>query len=191
VTYFFNGNRTGKFSQELEEYVEIPSDRVPFEQRPWMKAAEITDRVIDAVKSGDYDFIRLNYPNGDMVGHTGIYPAVVCAMEALDLCLGRLIKAVKEAGAVLVVSADHGNSDDMYQRNKKKELVIKEDGTPQAKTSHSLNPVPCIVFDPEGAADYKPVLREGMGISSLAATCIELLGFNPPEDYDPSVLLKE
>jgi len=191
VTYFFNGNRTGKFSEELEEYVEIPSDRVPFEQRPWMKAAEITDRVIDAVKSGAYDFIRLNYPNGDMVGHTGIYPAVVCAMEALDLCLGRLIKAVKEAGAVLVVSADHGNSDDMYQRNKKKELVVKEDGTPEAKTSHSLNPVPCMVFDPEGSGEYKHALREGMGISSLAATCIELLGFEPPEGYDPSVLVTE
>ncbi|MFP4442759.1 MAG: 2,3-bisphosphoglycerate-independent phosphoglycerate mutase [Spirochaetia bacterium] len=190
VTYFFNGNRTGKYSEELEEYVEIPSDRVAFEQRPWMKAAEITDRVIDAVKSGDYDFIRLNYPNGDMVGHTGIFPAVVCAMEALDLCLGRLIKAVREAEGVLIVSADHGNSDDMFQRNKKKEIVLKEDGTPEAKTSHSLNPVPCIVYDPSGKGDYKKTLREGLGISSLTATCIEFLGYEAPEDYDPSVLVR-
>ena len=69
VTYFFNGNKSGKFDEKLEDYVEIPSDTVPFEQRPWMKCAEITDKVIEAIKSGKYDHIRLNYPNGDMVGH--------------------------------------------------------------------------------------------------------------------------
>jgi 2,3-bisphosphoglycerate-independent phosphoglycerate mutase len=109
-------------------------------------------------------------------------------MEGLDLCLGRLIKAVREAEGVLIISADHGNSDDMFQRNKKKEIVVKEDGTPEAKTSHSLNPVPCIVYDPSGRGEYKEALREGLGISSLAATCIEFLGYEAPEDYDPSVL---
>jgi len=189
VTYFFNGNRTGKFDENLEEYVEIPSDIVPFEQRPWMKSAEITDRVIDAVKSGKHDFIRLNYPNGDMVGHTGIYQAAICAMEALDIGVGRLKKAVEQAGGILILTADHGNSDDMFEHNKKTgEVVLKEDGTPKAKTAHSLNPVPCIIFDPEGGKEYSKDLKEGLGISSLAATCIELLGYVPPEFYDPSVL---
>jgi len=188
VTYFFNGNRTGKFSEELETYEEIKSDRVPFEERPWMKAAEIADRVIEVIESGEYQLIKLNFPNGDMVGHTGIYEAVLCAMEALDLSLGRIKKAVEKAGGVMIVSADHGNSDDMFARDKKTgEVVIKANGKPQAKTSHSLNPVPCIIFDPAYNGEYEKELRSGLGISSLAATTIELLGYEPPEDYDPSV----
>ena len=118
VTYFFNGNRAEKFSEALEDYVEVPSDRVPFEERPWMKAAEITDKVIEAIGSGKYRFIRVNYPNGDMVGHTGIFPAVKIAVETVDLCLGRLLPAIRKAGGILVVSADHGNSDDMYEHAK-------------------------------------------------------------------------
>ncbi len=189
VTYFYNGNRTGKFNRELEEYVEIPSDQVPFEQRPWMKCAEITDRVISEIESGKFDFIRLNYPNGDMVGHTGIYQAVICTMEALDIQLARLEAAVKKAGGVMIVTADHGNSDDMFMHDKKTGAVqYKEDGTPKAKTAHSLNPVPCIIIDPEFQNDYETKLNENLGISSLAATCIEFLGYVPPDDYDPSVL---
>jgi len=190
VTYFFNGNRTGKFSEELEDYVEVPSDRVPFEERPWMKCAEIADKVIAAVQSGKYDFIRLNFPNGDMVGHTGVYQAVVCGVEGMDLQLGRLRQAVEQAGGVMVLTADHGNSDDMFEHDKKTGAVVrKADGTPRAKTSHSLNPVPCVVYDPECKGEYAKELREGLGISSLAATSIELLGFVPPKDYDPSVLV--
>ncbi len=194
VTYFFNGNRTGKFNEKLEDYVEVPSDVIPFEQRPWMKCAEITDKVIQALEGGKYDFIRLNYPNGDMVGHTGVYQAVVCSMEAMDIQLGRLAKAVEKAGGILVLSADHGNSDDMYEHNKKTgAVVVKDNGSPKAKTSHSLNPVPCIVYDPSYAGEYEAKsgegsLVEGLGISSLAATTIQLLGYIPPEDYDPSVL---
>jgi 2,3-bisphosphoglycerate-independent phosphoglycerate mutase len=194
VTYFFNGNRTGKFDEKLEDYVEIKSDVVPFEQRPWMKCADIADEVIKAVGSGKYDFIRLNFPNGDMVGHTGIYQAVICSMEAMDLQLGRIVKAVEETGAVMVITADHGNSDDMFEHNKKDGKVLyKDDGTPKAKTSHSLNPVPCIVYDPEYKGEYvndpkEGSLREGLGISSIGATCIHLLGYTPPADYDASVL---
>jgi 2,3-bisphosphoglycerate-independent phosphoglycerate mutase len=194
VTYFFNGNRTGKFEEKLETYVEIKSDVVPFEQRPWMKCAEITDELIRAIPSGKYDFIRLNYPNGDMVGHTGVYQAVICSMEGMDIQLGRLIKAVEGAGGVMVITADHGNSDDMFEHNKKNgEVVYKEDGSPKAKTSHSLNPVPCVVFDPEYRGEYLNEPKEGslcpgLGISSIAATCMELLGYLPPEDYDRSVL---
>jgi 2,3-bisphosphoglycerate-independent phosphoglycerate mutase len=194
VTYFFNGNRQGKFSESFEDYVEVPSDSVPFEQRPWMKCAEITDRVIEALESGTYAFIRLNYPNGDMVGHTGNYQAVVAGMEGMDLQLGRLRTAVEKAGGIMILSADHGNSDDMYEHDKKSGAVSrKADGRPKAKTSHSLNPVPCVIFDPESKGEYEAQLRseaEGkvLGISSLAATCIELLGFRAPADYDPSVL---
>ena len=190
VTYFFNGNRTGKFNEKLEDFEEIKSDVVPFEQRPWMKCADIADRVIAAIGSGNYDFIRLNFPNGDMVGHTGVYQAVICSMEGMDIQLGRIRKAADAAGAVLVITADHGNSDDMYEHDKKTgEVSRKADGSPKAKTSHSLNPVPCIVYDPGHKGEYdKTSLREGLGISSIAATCIELLGYVPPEDYDPSVL---
>jgi 2,3-bisphosphoglycerate-independent phosphoglycerate mutase len=189
VTYFFNGNRTGKFDEALEDYLEVPSDVVPFEQRPWMKAAEIADEVIKAIEAGKHDFIRLNFANGDMVGHTGVFQAVVCALEAVDISLGRIKKAVEKAGGVLIVTADHGNSDDMYEHNKKSgDVIIKENGDPKAKTSHSLNPVPCIIFDPAGQGEYDTKLKEGLGISSLAATSIELLGYLPPEDYDESVL---
>ena len=192
VTYFFNGNRTGKFSETLETYEEVLSDVVPFEQRPWMKCAEITDKTIKAIESGSYDFIRLNYPNGDMVGHTGIYQAVVCAMEAVDICLNRLEAAVRKAGGVMVISADHGNSDDMYEHDKKTgEVLLNSRGQPKAKTSHSLNPVPCILVDSDYKEDYSTTLREGLGISSLAATCMELLGYLPPDNYDPGVLIWE
>ncbi len=189
ITYFFNGNRTEKFSEELETYVEIPSDKVPFEQRPWMKCAEIADRVIEEIGKGEYGFIKMNFPNGDMVGHTGNWEAVVCSLEGLDLSIGRIKEAVKAAGGVMVITADHGNSDDMFEHDKKTGTVlIKENGRPRAKTSHSLNPVPCIIYDPEGKGEYTGELREGLGISSIAATCMELMGFVPPEDYDKSVL---
>jgi 2,3-bisphosphoglycerate-independent phosphoglycerate mutase len=189
VTYFFNGNRTGKFDEKLEDYLEIKSDVLPFEQRPWMKCAEITDAVLAAIAGGKYRFIRLNFPNGDMVGHTGNYQAVVCSLEAMDIQIGRLKKAVEASGGVLVLSADHGNADDMYEHEKKGGAVSrKADGSPKAKTSHSLNPVPCVIYDPDYRGEYEPKLREGLGISSLAATTIELLGYLPPEGYDPSVI---
>ena len=188
VTYFFNGNRSGKFDEIYDEYVEIRSDVVPFEQRPWMKCAEITDAVVEAIASGKYQMIRLNFPNGDMVGHTGSMEAVLVSMEALDLCLGRIKEAVKAAGGVLVISADHGNADDMLEHDKKGNLKVDANGVAARKTSHSLNPVPCIIYDPENQGEYESQLKEGLGISSLAATCIELLGFKAPENYDPSVL---
>ncbi len=188
VTYFFNGNRSGKIDEALETYEEVPSDRVSFEQRPWMKAAEIADTVIEAVQSGNYDFIRLNFPNGDMVGHTGVFQAAQIAVETVDLCLGRIARAVEKAGGAMIVTADHGNADDMVERDKKTGKPKVNDGVTKVKTAHSLNPVPCIVFDPESPGDYQTELREDLGISSLPATCLNLLGYEPPEDYDPSVL---
>ncbi len=188
VTYFFNGNRSGKFDEVMDEYIEIPSDIVPFEQRPWMKCAEITDAVVEAIESGKYGMIRLNFPNGDMVGHTGNMDAVLVSMAAMDLCLGRIKAAVAKAGGVLVISADHGNADDMLEHGKDGKVKVDENGNPRRKTSHSLNPVPCIIYDPESKGEYAEELNSGLGISSLAATCIELLGYNAPDGYDQSVL---
>ncbi len=188
VTYFFNGNRSGMFDSKLEEYVEIPSDKVPFEQRPWMKCAEITDRVIAEIESGKWDFIKLNYPNGDMVGHTGVFEAVVCSMEGMDLQIGRLKDAIDKAGGVMVITADHGNADDMYEHAKNGDVKCYDDGEPKAKTSHSLNPVPCIIYDPEYKGEYSKELNEGLGISSIPATCMELMGYVPPADYDKSII---
>lgn len=188
VTYFFNGNKTGKFDESLEEYVEVPSDIVPFEQRPWMKCAEITDRVVSEIESGKWDFIKLNFPNGDMVGHTGVFEAVVCSMEGMDLQIGRIRDAVEKAGGILLITADHGNADDMYEHDKKGGLSLKKNGEPKSKTSHSLNPVPCILFDPCYNGEYSKDLATGLGISSIATTCIELLGFEAPEGYDPCIV---
>lgn len=190
VTYFFNGNRSGKFDEDLEDYFEVPSDRVPFEQRPWMKAAEITDKVVEVIGANRHRFIRLNYANGDMVGHTGVFPAVRIAVEAVDLCLARVIRAVREARGILVVSADHGNADDMYEHEKKTGAVMRDatTGEPKPKTAHSLNPVPVFVYDPTGGAKARLSSAGDLGISSLAATCLRLLGFEPPADYTPSMV---
>jgi 2,3-bisphosphoglycerate-independent phosphoglycerate mutase len=193
VTYFFNGNRSGKFNEQLEDYVEIPSDILPFEQRPWMKCAEITDAVIRAIQDNRYPFIRLNFPNGDMVGHTGVYAATQVGVECVDLCLGRILEAVREAKGILLVSADHGNADDMYEHDKKTGAVSKDkaSGRIKVKTSHSLNPVPVYVFDAGQPKRWSLNPKPGLGISSLAATCLTLLGYEPPSDYDPSVVRYE
>jgi len=196
VTYFFNGNRSGKFDEAREDYLEVPSDRHPFAHRPCMKAAEITDQVVAAILAGrdGYGFIRLNYANGDMVGHTGIFPAVEIAVECVDLCVGRLLQAVKQAQGILIATADHGNADDMYEHDPKSGAVEIDmrTGLPKAKTSHSLNPVPCYVYDPAGGSRVRlsaaAQAAGGLGISSLAATCLTLLGFEPPADYTLSIV---
>ncbi len=189
VTYFFNGGVEQPFNEALEDYVEIKSDVCPFEDAPRMKADEITDAVVKAIESGKYEFIRLNYPNGDMVGHTGVFPAVTIAVQAVDEGLGKLKSAVEKANGILVVSADHGNADDMYEHDKKTGAVkIGKDGMPNAKTAHSLNPVPAIVYDPSGTSKARLSTAKDLGISSLAGTCIKLLGYEPPADYTPSIV---
>ena len=190
VTYFWNGNRSGKFSDELETYVEIPSDIVPFEQRPWMKCAEITDQLIEALESGKYDCLRVNFPNGDMVGHTGSLEATVCSVEALDLQLGRILAAVDKAGAVALITADHGNADEMAETDKKTgEIKRNKDGSPKAKTSHTLNKVPCIIYDNVTKDAYTVKEDDGhFGLSSVAGTVVNLLGYNKPEMWDDSLI---
>ena len=188
VTYFFNGNRSGKFSEKLEEYVEITSDLVPFEQRPWMKGAEITEVMLDSINNGKHDFIRANFPNGDMVGHTGNLLAVEISVETVDLCLARLLKAVQAKKGIIIVTADHGNADEMYEVDKEGKLKLDDDGNPKSKTSHTLNPVPCYIYDASATANLKLASIADAGISSLAATSMMCLGFEPPEDYDPSLV---
>ena len=155
-----------------------------------MKAAEITDRVVAAIAAGKHRFIRLNYPNGDMVGHTGNFAASQIAVETVDLQLGRVMRAVRNAGGILVVSADHGNADDMYEHDRKSGVVKidPQTGGPQMKTSHSLNPVPVHVYDPSNCAHLTLNEQPGLGISSLTATCVRLLGYEPPANYDPSII---
>ena len=188
VTYFFNGNRSGKFDEAIEDYVEITSDLLPFEQRPWMKGGEITDVILDSIENKKHDFIRVNYPHGDMVGHTGNLLAVEISVETVDLCLTRILKLLKPAGGILIVTADHGNADEMYAMGKDGKPKLDADGKPQMKTSHTLNPVPCYIYDCSGDANLKLNDQKDLGISSLAATSITCLGFEPPEDYDPSIV---
>ncbi len=187
VTYFWNGNRSGKFDDELETYVEVKSDVVPFEQRPWMKAAEVTDKLIEELLNGRYDFSRVNFANGDMVGHTGNFAAARVAMETVDLCLGRLLPVVDELGGMAVIIADHGNCDEMYEIKKGK-VVTGEDGRPKAKTSHTLNPVPCIFYDnTENRGRYH--IKEGeFGLSNVAASALTLMGMTPPDGWDESII---
>ena len=190
VTYFWNGNKSGKFSEELETYIEIPSDVVPFEQRPWMKCAEITDKLIECMRSGKYKYLRVNFPNGDMVGHTGSFLATECSMEALDLQLARILKVVDELHGAAVITADHGNADEMYEIDKKTGAPkANKDGSFKAKTSHTLNPVPCIIYDNFTADKYTvKVDRCDLGLSSVAATTVNLLGYEAPEIWDESMI---
>ncbi len=190
VTYFWNGNRSGKFSDELETYIEIPSDVVPFEQRPWMKCAEITDKLIECIESGKYRYLRVNFPNGDMVGHTGSLLATRCSMEALDLQLARILAALDRAGGVALITADHGNADEMYEIDKKTGAPkADKSGRFKAKTSHTLNPVPCIIYDNFYADSYKVKADNGsFGLSNVAATMVNLMGYEAPSMWDESII---
>ena len=189
VTYFWNGNKSGKFNEELETYIEIPSDVVPFEQRPWMKCAEITDKLIECLQSGKYQYLRVNFPNGDMVGHTGSLAATRCSMEALDLQLGRILPVVDALGGVALITADHGNADEMYEMDKSGQPKADKNGKFKAKTSHTLNPVPCIIYDNTDAKDHYTVKANGsFGLSNLAATTVNMMGYKAPEMWDESII---
>ena len=187
VTYFWNGNRSGKFNDELETYVEVKSDVVPFEQRPWMKAAEVTDALIKELRTGRYGFVRVNFANGDMVGHTGSFQAAKIAMETVDLCLGRILPVIDELGGMAIIIADHGNCDEMYEFKKGK-VVLNSDGKPKAKTSHTLNPVPCIFYDNTPNKDNYVIKEGSFGLSNVAASALFLMGFKAPEGWDESIV---
>jgi 2,3-bisphosphoglycerate-independent phosphoglycerate mutase len=179
VTYFWNGNRSGYIDATLETYEEVLSDKVRFDQRPWMKAGEITDKVLAAIASGRYRFIRANLANGDMVGHTGVVAAIRIAVETVDLCLGRILQAVADAGGIAVITADHGNADCMW---------TAKNGKISPMVAHTLNPVPLIIKDFSGANTFVAAGVPQPGLANVAATLCRLLGFEPPPEYEPALL---
>jgi len=188
VTYFWNGNRSNKF--EGETYQEVPSDVVPFEQRPWMKSAEVADALIDALKSGKYKALRINFPNGDMVGHTGSFRAATMAVEAVDLALARILPVIDALGGVCLITADHGNADEMYEINKKTKAPSQNaDGSFKAKTAHTLNPVPFILYDNVTGGKLALKQTPTAGLSNIAATTANLLGFEAHAKWDESLLV--
>ncbi len=187
VTYFWNGNNSEKFSKDFETWVEIKSDVIPFEQKPEMKALEIKETLLAALREGKHRFYRVNFANGDMVGHTGVLDAAVKAVETVDQCVGELEAAIKELGGTLVLTADHGNSDQMVEVDKKTKQAKLRNGKPIPKTSHTLNPVPLVVTGSGVDAVNLSELKQP-GLSNLAATLLFLLGYDKPEGYDPSLL---
>lgn len=179
VTYFWNGNRSGYINPELEQYFEIPSDRIEFDKAPGMKAVEITDKTIELLKSGNFRWGRVNFANGDMVGHTGNFDAAVFAVELVDKCVGKLLEVIDELNGIAIITADHGNADEMY-------TVAKGIQTP--KTAHTLNPVPFIIYDPGYNGEYKIAGIENAGLTNIAATMLNLLGYKKVDDYDESLI---
>ncbi|HIP37792.1 MAG TPA: 2,3-bisphosphoglycerate-independent phosphoglycerate mutase [Desulfocapsa sulfexigens] len=182
VTYFWNGNKSGYIDENLEKYVEIESDKITFDLRPWMKASEITDNIIEAIQSNKYKNLRLNYANGDMVGHTGVPVSVRIAVETVDLMLRRLLPALKKAGGIAVITADHGNADCMW---------IEKNGQKTPMVAHTKNPVPFIVKDFSGSNTFTLEKIENKGLANVAATVLNLMGFQAPNDYEPSLLRLE
>ena len=184
VTYFWNGNRSSKFDEATETYVEVPSDNLPFNERPEMKAKEITEHTLSALRTSRFDFLRLNYANGDMVGHTGDLEATIRAVEVVDEQLGVIKTEVEAQNGILVVTADHGNADDMFERNKDGSPKRSKSGGLKAKTSHTLAPVGLWIYP---ALPLREDLPEA-GLANLAASLLQLLGYEAPEDYEPSLL---
>ncbi len=176
VTYFWNGNRSGKVSEELEEYMEIPSDVIPFEQAPAMKSKEITEAMVEAMASKKFRFLRCNFPNGDMVGHTGVMEAVVYAMECVDSGLKAILDAADQYGYTVLITADHGNADQMTETKKGKTSV---------RTAHSLNPVPFIIYDKDN--DWKVIPGE-YGLANVAPTVVKMMGLAAPDCWEASMV---
>jgi 2,3-bisphosphoglycerate-independent phosphoglycerate mutase len=162
VTYFFNGGREDEFSGETRRLVPSPRDVPSYDRKPEMSAVELTDGFVAEIGNG-YGFAVINFANPDMVGHTGVIPAVVQAVETADACLGRVVEAVTALGGVCLVTADHGNA----------EKMLEADGV-SPHTAHTTNPVPLI------ATQKALKLREHGELSDLAPTILALLGFARP-----------
>jgi 2,3-bisphosphoglycerate-independent phosphoglycerate mutase len=179
VTYFWNGNKSGYVDKSLEKYIEIPSDKIEFDKAPKMKAVEITKETIKLLKSGKYKFGRLNFANGDMVGHTGNMAAAITACETVDACVSDLVEEVNRLNGITIITADHGNSDEMY---------TLKNNQPVPKTSHTLNPVPFVIIDSHYNKEYELRELKSAGLSNVAATLCNLLGYEQPKDFDSSLI---
>jgi 2,3-bisphosphoglycerate-independent phosphoglycerate mutase len=179
VTYFWNGNRSGYINDKLEYFVEIPSDKIQFDKAPKMKAFEIAEETEKLLRTNTYRWGRVNFANGDMVGHTGIVEATITAVETVDTCVGRLLKVVDELQGLAIITADHGNADEMF--------TVKG-GKKSVKTAHTLNPVPFIIYDPHYKGEYEMAQVNNAGLSNIAATLLNLLGYEKPNEYDASLI---
>jgi 2,3-bisphosphoglycerate-independent phosphoglycerate mutase len=179
VTFFLNGGREEAFPGEERRLV--PSPKVAtYDLQPEMSAPDVCRGVVDAVSSGTFDFIIVNFANCDMVGHTGVIPAAVKAVETVDGCMGEIISALKQAGGVAIVTADHGNAEQM---------IDPVTGGPF--TSHTTNPVPVILLVPDDHDLRTATLRDGAVLSSIAPTILDLLGIDPPSSMDqPSLIVR-
>ncbi|KAL0362133.1 UNVERIFIED_CONTAM: 2,3-bisphosphoglycerate-independent phosphoglycerate mutase [Sesamum calycinum] len=181
VTFFWNGNRSGYFNPEMEEYVEIPSDSgITFNVQPKMKALEIAEKARDAILSCKFDQVRVNLPNGDMVDTLVIFKQQLWLM---------ILDAIEQVGGIYVVTADHGNAEDMVKRNKKGEPLLDKNGNIQILTSHTLQPVPIAIGGPGLAPGvrFRQDIPNG-GLANVAATVMNLHGFEAPDDYEPTLI---
>lgn len=179
VTYFWNGNRSGYINDKLEYFMEIPSDKIQFDKAPKMKAFEIAEEAEKLLATSKYRWGRVNFANGDMVGHTGIVDATVTAVETVDICVGRLLKVVDDMQGLAIITADHGNADEMF--------TVKG-GKKSVKTAHTLNPVPFIIYDPQYNGEYEMAQVSNAGLSNIAATLLNLLGYEKPDEFDASLI---
>lgn len=190
VTFFWNGNRSGYFNPEMEEYVEVPSDSgITFNVQPKMKALEIAEKARDAILSRKFHQVRVNLPNGDMVGHTGDIEATVVACKVADEAVKMILDAIEQVGGIYVVTADHGNAEDMVKRDKKGEPQLDKNGNIQILTSHTLQPVPIAIGGPGLAPGvrFRKDVPDG-GLANVAATVMNLHGFEAPSDYEPTLI---
>ncbi|XP_062211140.1 2,3-bisphosphoglycerate-independent phosphoglycerate mutase-like [Phragmites australis] len=190
VTFFWNGNRSGYFDPNLEKYEEIPSDTgIPFNVQPKMKAMEIAQKARDAILSRKFDQVRVNIANGDMVGHTGDIEATIVGCKAADEAVKIILDAIEQVGGIFVLTADHGNAEDMAKRDKSGKPLRDKDGKVQILTSHTLSPVP-IAFGGPGLA---PGVRfrtdlPNAGLANVAATVMSLHGLEAPDHYEPTLI---
>ncbi|KAE8810945.1 2,3-bisphosphoglycerate-independent phosphoglycerate mutase-like [Hordeum vulgare] len=190
VTFFWNGNRSGCFNPNLEKYEEIPSDTgIAFNEQPRMKAVEVAEKARGAILSGKFDQVRVNIPNGDMVGHTGDLEATIVGCKAADEAVKIILDAIEQVGGIFVVTADHGNAEDMVKRDKSGKPIRDKDGNVQPLTSHTLNPVPIAIGGPGLApgAGFRKDLPDA-GLANVAATLINLHGFEAPRHYEPTLI---
>ena len=190
VTFFWNGNRSGYFNSEMEEYVEVPSDSgITFNVKPNMKAVEIAEKASDAILSRKFHQVRVNLPNSDMVGHTGDIKATIVACKAADEAVKMILDAIEQVGGIYVVTADHGNAEDMVKRNKKGEPLLDKNGNIQILTSHTLEPVPIAIGGPGllPGVRYRKDVPDG-GLANVAATVMNLHGFVAPSDYETTLI---
>ncbi len=182
VTFFFNGGYRDPLDPEKETYHLIPSDKVAsFADAPKMKAVEIGEKAVELIKSGQYDFGLINFANADMVGHTGDLNAAIEGIETVDKSIERICNAIKEMNGIVLITADHGNADEMLIFNKKKQRE-------EISAKHSINPVPLVIYDPQYRKNYalkEHTKEQSLNLSMIAATNFILMGMDVPADLSP------